>query len=120
MSVFTKIEDWLAAPFQKAADEAIDNVVKFRPRVVEKDDTPVVVGITTLTVRTVDQTTYTWNVDHYIEPEDFPDRFREFTDWYNHPSSDQIANHFVMQYNKGETMIRRADIISYTLRYNEL
>lgn len=113
------INKFLASPFQKAADEAEAKILQFRPKLVEKSDEPVIVGVTTLKVRTNDHYTFTWTVGHYDDDSTTPDAFKEFTDWYNSPRPDQVAAHYVMRYSKGETMVRRADIISYDLRYEE-
>lgn len=88
-------------------------------KVVEKSDEPEIVGITTLKVRTNEHYTYTWTVGHYDDVSTTPDVFRDFTEWYNSPRPDQVASHYIMRYSKGETMVRRADIISYELRYEE-
>lgn len=123
-SILDKINNFLLKPAQKNIENLRDNIVPFQPKLVEKSvesETPVIIGITTLKVRMNSDYCFSWTTEHYdTNTTDVPVVFREFTNWYNSPKPEQIATHYVMLYTNGETMIRRADIISYEIRYDEL
>lgn len=56
-------------------------------------------------------------VDSPTIGQDMQNSYSDFSQWYNNPQPTQHAHHYVMHYDSGETMIRRADIVSYNIEW---
>lgn len=84
------------------------------------DDTPEYVAQASLKITLNNNTIIRWNCKFVDSPDIgtvMQNAYSDFSQWYNNPQPTQTAHHYVMRYDQGETMIRRADIVSYNIEW---